>query len=200
MLCLQAKDVSDPAARAAMLDVEARVRALSSLNARLDLRTAAAIDAADFLGGLAADFERTHLAGRPILLDLRAEPHPLRVAHAKPLGLIVNELLVNASKYAFPGGRGGAVGVVFECRDGDCALTVQDDGVGMDPAAPPRGTGFGRRMVRTLAAQIGGTFQIGPGADGGTRCAVRWRPAPAASGERGAPPGARAAAAHGPVA
>jgi hypothetical protein len=41
------------------------------------------------------------------------------------------------------------------------------DGIGMDPTAPPRGTGLGRRMVPALAAQIGGTFQTGRGANGG---------------------------------
>ncbi|HYI85417.1 MAG TPA: sensor histidine kinase [Acetobacteraceae bacterium] len=101
---------------------------------------------------------------------------------------LVNELLINAAKYAFPGDRGGAVSVVFECHGADRSLCVRDDGVGLDPAAPPRGTGVGRRMVRALAAQIGGTFQIGPGANGGTECMVRWRTAPSPIRRRSVPP------------
>jgi hypothetical protein len=106
---------------------------------------------------------------------VRAAPHRPPVAHAKPLGLIVNELAVNALKYAFPGGRSGTVRIAFECRDGECTLRVKDDGIGVDPAAPPHGTGLGRRMVRALARQIGGSFQIGPGADGGMERTVNWR-------------------------
>ena len=182
MLRLQAEADPDRPARDALLDAEGRVRALSRLNARLDAEPAGGIDSGEFLAGLAADFRSAHLAGRPIALHVRAEPCALPVAHARVLGLVVNELLINAAKYAFPGDRGGAVSVVFECHGADRSLCVRDDGVGLDPAAPPRGTGVGRRMVRALAAQIGGTFQIGPGANGGTECMVGWRTAPSRSG------------------
>jgi two-component sensor histidine kinase len=188
MLRLQAEADPDRPARDALLDAEGRVRALSRLNARLDAEPAGGIDSGDFLAGLAADFRSAHLAGRPIALHVRAEPCALPVAHARVLGLVINELLINAAKYAFPGDRGGAVSVVFECHGADRSLCVRDDGVGLDPAAPPRGTGVGRRMVRALAAQIGGTFQIGPGANGGTECMVRWRTAPSPIRRRSVPP------------
>jgi two-component sensor histidine kinase len=182
MLRLQASAVADPVARDALMDAEARVRALSSLNARLDQQAAGAageFDSRALFGGIASDIQAMHLAQRPVTLDARAGPRCLPFAYAKPLGLIVNELVANALKYAFPGGRSGTVHVIFECQGGDCTLTVKDDGIGVDPAAPPHGTGLGRRIVRALASQIGGSFQIGPGGDGGTECSVHWRLAPA---------------------
>ena len=181
MLRLHANAVADPVARDALLEAEARVRALSSLNARLDGHAAdlaSEVDGASLLNGIAADFRAMHLGQRFVALDVRAASHQLPVAHAKPLGLIVNELVMNALKYAFPSGRSGTVHLAFECRDGDFTLTVKDDGIGVDPAAPPHGTGLGRRMVRALARQIGGSFQIGPGGDGGTECTVHWRSVP----------------------
>jgi signal transduction histidine kinase len=74
------------------------------------------------------------------------------------------------------------VSIILERRDGDFMLMVRDDGVGMDPTAPPRGSGLGQPMVHMLAAQIGGTFQAGRGANGGTKCTVRWRSPLASSG------------------
>lgn len=181
MLRLQARAMTDAAARAALLDAEARMRALSSLKTRLNARAAGVatvVNSGDFLNGLAVDLRDMHFGQRPVTLDVRTEPHRFLVAQAKPLGLIVNQLVVNALKYAFPGDRNGTVNIAFERRDGDCALTIEDDGIGVDPAAPPRGTGLGRRMVRAPAAQIGGGVQIGPGADGGTERTVRWRSLP----------------------
>jgi hypothetical protein len=117
MLRLHAAAATDPAARAALLDAGARVIALSRLNARLDALAATMIDSADLLNGLAADIRAMHLAGRrAVTLDIRAEPHRLPAAHARSLGLVVNELVVDALKYAFPGGRGGTVGAIFGCR------------------------------------------------------------------------------------
>jgi two-component sensor histidine kinase len=181
MLRLQANETTDPAACAALLEAEMRVRALSSLNRQLDIQVAgvaAVVDCVAFLDGLAADLRTMHLGQRCVTIEIRAEPHRLRFNHARQLGLIVNELVVNALKYAFPEGRGGTVSIAFECRSDTCTLTVKDDGIGVDPAAPPQGTGLGRRVVRALAAKLGGSFQIGPGADGGTECAVRWPSAP----------------------
>lgn len=178
MLQLQATASADPAVGAALMEAAARVRALSRLNARLDARAegvAATIDGRAFVDGLARDLRSMHLGQRPVALEARAEPHPIPVVQAKPLGLVLNELVVNALKYAFPDGRTGTVAIDFRQVGGECLLIVRDDGVGMDPAAPPRGTGLGRRMVRALVAQLGGGFTTGPVADGGgTECVVRW--------------------------
>jgi two-component sensor histidine kinase len=106
---------------------------------------------------------------------MEASRHRIPVVHARPVGLILNELVVNALKHAFPGGRAGTVTLEFHCRCGECFLTVRDDGVGMDRGVLPRGTGLGRRIVRALAAQVGGVVEVGPGRDGtGVECTVRW--------------------------
>ncbi len=178
MLRLQANAAADPAVRTALLAAEARVRALSSLNARLDAQTEsveASIGSVAFLNGLTADLRDMHFGQRPVALDVRAEPHRIALVHAKPLGLVLNELVVNALKYAFPEDRPGTVGIEFHSRGSDYVLTVLDNGIGIDPTAPPQGTGLGRRMVRALTSQIGGTFEIRPSKDGiGTECTVRW--------------------------
>lgn len=178
MLRLQAAASASPEVSRALLDAEVRVRALASLNARLDVRAEgvkATIDSRAFVDGLVSDLRSMHFGQRSIALYARADPHSIAIAQARPLGLILNELVVNALKYAFPDDRSGTVTVDFRCPDDDCVLIVRDDGVGMDPAAAPQGSGLGRRMVRAFTAQIGGTFSVGPGEGGtGTECVIRW--------------------------
>jgi len=95
-----------------------------------------------------------HFGRQHVKFEVRAEPHQLPVVYGKSLGLIINELVVNALKYAFLGDRGGTVLISFTCVDDHYTLTVQGDGIGVDPTAAPRGTGLGRRLVRALAAQF----------------------------------------------
>ncbi|MBN9309861.1 histidine kinase dimerization/phosphoacceptor domain -containing protein [Devosia sp.] len=74
---------------------------------------------------------------------------------AGPLGLILNEVLSNCFKHAFPVGRAGTVKVsLARAGDGLVRLSVEDNGVGFDPAAP--GTGIGRKLVAGFAQQLGG--------------------------------------------
>jgi two-component sensor histidine kinase len=178
MLRLQASAVTQPVVRAALIDAEARVHALASLNARLDAGAQGVesmIDSVIFLEGLATDIRGMHFGEqRPVVLDVRAESHRIATLQGKPLGLILNELVVNALKYAFPDGRHGTVRIDFQCRDGEYVLAVTDDGIGFDLAAPPQGTGLGKRLVRALTAQIGGVSDIRSGKDGGTICTIRW--------------------------
>jgi two-component sensor histidine kinase len=95
------------------------------------------------------------------------------VALGMPLGLIVNELITNAAKYA-----DGNVIVRFETTSpGAHALSVSDDGPGL-PAAfdPARSTGLGMKIIRSLVTQVRGELHIQPGDSGrGTRFTVTFR-------------------------
>jgi PAS domain S-box-containing protein len=86
----------------------------------------------------------------------------LDVDRAIPCGLILNELMTNALKHAFPSGRTGTLRVVLR-RDGDdrAALIVEDDGVGMptEVEQPARDT-MGFRLVRAFADQLGGELRV----------------------------------------
>jgi two-component sensor histidine kinase len=90
------------------------------------------------------------------------------------LGLIINELVLNVLKYAFPDDMEGKVQIRFGRVEDDYVLSVEDDGVGFDPAAPPRGTGIGTQIVRSLTAQLGGQLELAPACPDGNRPGVRW--------------------------
>jgi two-component system, sensor histidine kinase PdtaS len=86
----------------------------------------------------------------------------LDVDRAIPCGLILNELMTNALKHAFPGGRTGTLRVVLRREAGDrVALIVEDDGVGM-PAnvEQPAHNSMGFRLVRAFADQLGGELRV----------------------------------------
>src|SRR5262249_39259069 len=94
------------------------------------------------------------------------------VTEAIPLGLIVNELVTNAVKYAFPDGRQGSVRVTLEQTGGQLRLNVEDDGVGLE-APRSRGadhctsTGLSLDLVRALAQQLGGSLEVQSTSRGG---------------------------------
>ena len=97
---------------------------------------------------------------------------PLKVA--APLGLILNELITNAIKYAYPGNADGEVRISVE-RSGDSAiLRVADDGPGLpQDFDPERADSLGLRIAFMLAEQIGGSLSFGKG--DGTNAAVTFR-------------------------
>lgn len=103
-------------------------------------------------------------AGHNPAIDLRHEVADVYVDRdaATPLGLIINEVVANAYKHAFPAGRGTITVSVRREGDDRALLTIEDDGVGYDPAQPSRG--IGRRLVDALAGQIGGRAGYDSGA------------------------------------
>jgi two-component sensor histidine kinase len=74
------------------------------------------------------------------------------------LGLIVNELVTNAVKHAFPCGRAGRVRIGFEALEDQLRLTVEDDGVGIGP--PNATEGQGQDLVRGLLQQVDGKLEV----------------------------------------
>lgn len=104
---------------------------------------------------------------RPVTIEYDIDPVVLHHDQATPLALVVNEVVTNALKYAFPDGRPGTIRIAFKSRGKDHAeLSIGDDGVGFDPALAT--SGLGGRLVRAMLIQLGGS-EPEYSFDGGTR-------------------------------
>jgi two-component sensor histidine kinase len=82
------------------------------------------------------------------------------------LGLIVTELVINALKHGFPGGRRGTIKVDYRSDGAEWTLTVLDDGVGMPSLTAPLKGGLGSSIVTALAQQLNAQVQIADGRPG----------------------------------
>lgn len=195
---LQMQATAEPDAADALHAAAGRVHVLGRLHGRLSRGSdaGAVVDSRIFLGELLADL-RAGLDGmRPVALTVDAESHPLPLAAAGDVGLVVNELVTNALKHAFPASREGVVRVTFRRRGDAYELVVTDNGVGTAQgrvASGNKGSGLGGQLLRALATQLGGRLDIAAGEVGGTTCALHF-PLPKASN-----PALRRAAAQAPV-
>jgi len=81
-------------------------------------------------------------------------------------GLIVNELLTNALKYAFPGNQAGMIKISLQTNDGETVFSVSDNGPGPSPDFDLKSSaGFGLLMIETLTGQLGGEFTFTRGSE-----------------------------------
>lgn len=177
VLRLQERTLSDPQAQAALRATADRIGVMARVQDRLqrDDGAGSVVYADEFIAGLCNDLRAALIDLRPIRLEVRAERHALPQEEAVAVGLIINELVTNALKYAFPEDRSGLVWVIFERDEAGFRLQVRDDGVGIEPHRPAQGTGLGQRLVRSLATQVGGSFTIEPDAgDPGTIATLRF--------------------------
>jgi two-component sensor histidine kinase len=128
----------------------------------------ARIDFGGYLEDLTANLLYALGGGRDIALRVDAADLFINVNSAIPCGLIVNELVTNALKYAFPEDgdrdrdRDREICVVFESRDGEYVLVVSDNGVGLPPELDWRATeSLGLKLVDIWATyQLGGSIEL----------------------------------------
>ena len=151
---LQARRVRDPEARALLQRSAERVDAVSRVHRRLYTSGEVGVVQMDqYLAGLVDELNRAStVEGEAGPITLQAAPVRIETDRAVSIGLIVNELVTNALKYAYGGGT-GPVRVSLD-RDGShTRLVVEDDGVGTGDG-PPQGSGLGRTIVHAMAAQL----------------------------------------------
>jgi two-component system, sensor histidine kinase PdtaS len=185
LLQLQARSLADPVAKEALGAAADRIRVLGSVHAKLDRRDrSVVVDCASFITSLCDDLRSALIGVRPLALRVDAESHAVSHSRAVAVGLIANELVTNAVKYAFPGDRDGIIEVVFDRRGDEFCLIVEDDGIGMGD--PPPTSGIGQRLVRALTLQLGGRFEAKPRLPG-TSCIVHF-PVAESGVAREAPP------------
>ncbi|WP_018266308.1 sensor histidine kinase [Methylosinus sp. LW4] len=175
MLQMEARALEGDDARAPLLAAASRVAVVSRVYALLQHDGARAVWMRPLIDDLCANLRLAMIGVRPIALRTEVADCALEMDDARSVALIVNELVVNALKHAFPDERAGTVKVRLT-RDGEnLVLTVEDDGVG--PASTEAmDLGYGHKLVRSLGQQLGGAAIIEPGAKG-LRCELRF-PAP----------------------
>ncbi len=97
----------------------------------------------------------------PIHLNRRLDDTELPMTKAIPLGLIINELLINAFKHAFSGRERGNIDLNSNCEDGRITLTLADDGVGFtDEEQEKVSRSLGMMLIKKLTKQLRGTLDI----------------------------------------
>ncbi len=165
LLSLQAQVLDDPGLAELFRESQNRIQSMALVHERLyQVDDLSSVDFDSYLSSvisfLMQSYRQNTFAVR-LVKDL--EDLALPVTAAIPCGLMVNELLSNSLKYAFPNGRAGTIEVSFR-RDGDrYVLRVADDGVGLPPDIDPLDTSsLGLKLVLTLVRQLKGELDILP--------------------------------------
>jgi len=138
-----------------------RIRSIALIHEQLYRSTELEhIDARAYLETLASQLVQS-FGVEGVALEVEVAALTLDIDQSMACGLIVNELVTNAVKYAFPGGRRGTIHVsLSEGADGERVLEVKDDGRGLDGPLPARSRSLGMSLIATLARQLRGRHEI----------------------------------------
>jgi len=180
LLYLQSENVQDRQTLEALMDSRNRVKSMALIHEKLyrseDL---AHIDFAEYIQNLTG-FLVTSYSDKAKTVTIQANVNgiSLDINTAIPCGLIINELVSNSLKYAFPGDRKGRITIEMHSDDGrkggPLNLVVDDDGVGLPQRIDVRNTeSLGLQLVNTLVQQLNGTVQLVRGE--GTRFVIRFK-------------------------
>jgi two-component system, sensor histidine kinase PdtaS len=161
LLSIQSREISDPKAKDAVQSSRSRVHSIALIHqllyAREDFRQ---IDMRRFVDKLIGHCQQVYgLPERGIAIEAEVGPVFLDIDAATPIGLIINELIVNAIKHAFPHGRGGQIALCLGEKDGSLQLQVHDNGQGFQPTAE-KPDSFGLKLIHTLAQRMGAALDV----------------------------------------
>ena len=174
LLHLQANSTTEDAVKAALTNAMGRVAAVAQVHRRLytshDLKS---VLLNQYLEALLEDLRRSAEGNRMSRLTLKAEPIEIDPDRAVAIGIIVNELVMNAVKYAYPDGA-GPIHVDLKAAGDNLELAIADDGVGLNVKADPRSTGMGQRIVSAMASKLEASVERDP-AHSGTRIVLQFR-------------------------
>jgi two-component system, sensor histidine kinase PdtaS len=161
LLNIQSREIRDRRARDVVQSNRSRVHSIALIHqllyTREDFRQ---IDMKTFAGNLVANCNQIYdLQKRGISISVEMESVYLDIDTATPIGLIINELIVNSIKHAYPSGRKGLIKVVLLDQGDQLLLVISDDGQGFEADAG-RNDSFGLKLIRTLARKMQAEMQI----------------------------------------
>jgi len=178
LLMMQLYDTDDERVRWILKDVECRIRSMSLVHEKLyQSGNLSSIDLGEYVKELAHLLAESHsIESDRIAIDISAENVVTLLDTAVPCGLLLNELITNSFKHAFPEGRRGRIALKLH-REGDgvVELTVSDDGVGVPEEFDfDRHGRIGLKIIRAIGEeQLQGSISFA--SNNGVRCTVRFR-------------------------
>lgn len=179
LLSLQADHVEDPQIVAAFRETQARVRSMSLIHEELyQASNLARVNFSDYLRRLTGYLANAYGVGGRVRIHMDVRDVLLGVDTAIPLGLIVNELVSNALKHAFPDGRHGEIALWLTRIEDEAdqhwyELVVQDNGKGFPDNVDYRNTdSLGLQLVQVLSRQLRGHVELS--VNGGTRFSLHF--------------------------
>jgi PAS domain S-box-containing protein len=180
LLSLQAEHIADSKILAMLEEMNNRVRSIAAIHEMLygsaDLSR---IDFGGYLNTIARDLT-SFFSDRASKVQVKVDSDAifLDITKAAPCGLIVNELLTNSFKHAFPDNREGMITVSFRRPEEECVLEISDNGVGMpEKLEPQSATSMGLQLLGLLVEQLKGKLEIDRSS--GTRFTITFVPKPA---------------------
>lgn len=161
LIALQSAQIDDPATKEAMMASQNRVQSMGIIHQKLYQGTnLGSIEMKDYFLNLGEGILDTFNAEEKVKIECAMDNLELDVDTAVPIGLIVNELLTNALKYAFPKNEQGTIHISLEKTDNNSLkLKIKDNGVGKVMGLAPKGTGFGSQLVQLLTQQLNGQMK-----------------------------------------
>ncbi|MFK7936416.1 MAG: histidine kinase dimerization/phosphoacceptor domain -containing protein, partial [Saprospiraceae bacterium] len=162
LLRLQSRYIDDETALEAIQESQNRVRSMSLLHQNLyqDDRLTDVEVQTYFTQLLDELFQSYQVNQEQITIVKNIDPLQLDVDTVIPLGLIVNELITNALKYAFAEAEAGTIEVNLQQKADGLLLRVRDNGIGVDPEVFQNSRSFGNRMIRAFVAKLEGELTI----------------------------------------
>jgi len=161
VLLQSARTAQSEEARSRINEAHHRVMSVAALQHQLALSDLEEVNLSQYLVSLCRSIG-TSMIRDPSLLTLKVEVPSIFVQAnvSLSLGLIVTELVINALKHAFPGGRGGRIVVAYTLAGNRWILTVSDNGTGRPIKTGGAKAGLGSSIVTALAAQLGAVIVV----------------------------------------
>ena len=173
LLHLQASSSTQNDVKAALTNAMGRVAAVAQVHRRLytshDLKS---VVLNQYLDALLDDLRRSAEGNRMSRLTLKADPIEIDPDRAVAIGIVVNELVMNAVKYAYPDDS-GPIHVDLGADRDELVLSIADEGVGDSGSSDPRSTGMGQRIVSAMAQKLEASVTHDPN-HAGTKVVLRF--------------------------
>ncbi|XDD51644.1 histidine kinase dimerization/phosphoacceptor domain -containing protein [Leptospira sp. WS92.C1] len=166
ILSLQSNYIQEPHLLQIFHESQSRIKSIALVHELLyEQGHLARIEFKDYLENLVENIFRTiRTDPNQIEYIVQSDPALMELDSAIHCGLIVNELLTNSIKYAFPEGRRGKISVTLKVKDSFCILIIEDNGIGLPVELNVKtATSMGLQLVDTLINQIGATLEIRKG-------------------------------------